>query len=82
MTHCHKHALRLAVKNTTAGLKLLRDAKDSTSEICELIKFSKCQCIVEQLKNDIQLETPELKMLCPTRWAVHVESFREFIEFY
>ncbi|KAJ8024350.1 Zinc finger MYM-type protein 1 [Holothuria leucospilota] len=75
LTHCHGHALSLAVKDTTEGSKLPHDCMDTTMEICKLIKFSpKRQGILEELKNQIQLETPGLKVLCPARWMIRAES--------
>ncbi|KAJ8040279.1 Zinc finger MYM-type protein 1 [Holothuria leucospilota] len=83
LTHCHGHALSLAVKDTTEGSKLLRDCMDTTREICKLIKFSpKRQGILEELKNQIQLETPGLKVLCPTRWTIRAESLRRVLDNY
>ena len=83
LTHCHGHALSLAVKDTTDGSKLLRDCMDTTREICKLIKFSpKRQGILEELKNQIQLETPGLKVLCPTRWTIRAESLRRVLDNY
>lgn len=82
-THCHGHALSLAVKDTTSGCKLLRDAMDTTREICKLIKLSpKRQEKLEQLKAEMQLDTPGLKVLCPTRWTIRAESYKRVLENY
>ncbi|XP_076315014.1 52 kDa repressor of the inhibitor of the protein kinase-like [Tachypleus tridentatus] len=82
-THCHGHALNLAVYVTTKGSKLLADTLDITYEICKLIKFSpKRQGLLEKIKADINLETAGLKVICPTRWTVRSQSFDRIIAKY
>ncbi|XP_076348247.1 52 kDa repressor of the inhibitor of the protein kinase-like [Tachypleus tridentatus] len=82
-THCHEHALNLAVCDATKGSKLLADTLDITYEICKLIKISpKCQGLLEKIKANINLETAGLKVICPTRWTVRGQSFDRIIANY
>ncbi|XP_076347995.1 zinc finger MYM-type protein 1-like [Tachypleus tridentatus] len=82
-THCHGHALNLAVCDVTKGSKLLADTLDITYEICKLIKFSpKRQGLLDKIKADINLERAGLKVICPTRWTVHGQSFDRIIANY
>ena len=50
-THCHGHALSLAVKDTTKKSRLLTDTMSTTEEICTLVKFSpKGEQFLENIK--------------------------------
>ena len=52
-------------------------------EICKLIKFSpKREGILSSIKADIHMDTPGIKMLCPTRWTVQGESFERIKDNY
>ena len=83
LTHCHGHALSLAVHDTTKGSKILSDAMDTSREVCKLIKFSpKRQAFFERIKDDMKIDAPGIKVLCPTRWTVRAESFNRIIENY
>ncbi|XP_076359089.1 zinc finger MYM-type protein 1-like [Tachypleus tridentatus] len=82
-THCHGHALNVAVCDATKGSKLLADTLDITYEICKLIKFSpKRQSLLEKIKANINLETAGLKVICPIRWTVRGQSFDRIIANY
>ncbi|XP_041453690.1 uncharacterized protein LOC121406885 [Lytechinus variegatus] len=82
-THCHGHALNLAVCDATKSSKLLSDALDITYELGKLIKFSpKRQGLLDQIKADINLEAAGLKVICPTRWTVRGQSFDRIIKNY
>ena len=39
-THCYGHALNLAVGDTIKNIPALKDAMDTTYEICKLVKYS------------------------------------------
>ena len=83
LTHCHGHALSLAVHDTTKGSKILSDAMDTSREVCKLIKFSpKRQAFLERIKDDMKIDAPGIKVLCPNRWKVRAESFNRIIENY
>ncbi|XP_076359091.1 zinc finger MYM-type protein 1-like [Tachypleus tridentatus] len=82
-THCHGHALNVAVCDATKGSKLLADTLDITYEICKLIKFSpKRQSLLEKIKANINLETAGLKVICPIRWTFRGQSFDRIIANY
>ena len=67
LTHCHGHTFSLAVHDMIKGCKVLSDTFDTTIEICKLMKFSpKRLGILNSIKADIHMDTPGIKMLCPT----------------
>ena len=83
LTHCHGHAFSLAVHDMIKGCKVLSDTLDTTMEICKLIKFSpKREGILSSIKADIHMDTPGIKMLCPTWWTVQGESFERIKDNY
>ena len=76
-THCYGHTLNLACSDAVKGCKILRDTLDTTREITKLIKFHrKEKQYSRKSKKDIyiDLETPGISLLCPTRWTVHGDS--------
>ena len=78
-THCYGHTLNLACSDAVKGHKILRDTLETTREITKLIKFSpKREAIFQEIKKDIHtdLETPGIRLLCPTRWTVRGDSLR------
>ncbi|XP_048583324.1 zinc finger MYM-type protein 1-like [Nematostella vectensis] len=85
LTHCHGHALSLAVHDMCkrSASKLLSETLDTTREICKLIKFSpKRQGALEKIKGELDLDAPGIKVLCPTRWTVRGDSFLRIIQNY
>ena len=40
LTHCHGHALQLAVGESTKAIKIMRDTPDAAFELNKLIKYS------------------------------------------
>ena len=52
--------------------RLLRNAMDTTSELSKLIKKSpKREGILQMIWDDISLECPGFRVLCPTRWTAN-----------
>ena len=56
---------------------------DTSREVCKLIKFSsKRQAFFERIKDDMKIDAPGIKVLCPTRWTVRAECFNGITENY
>ena len=67
----------------TKASMILSDAMDTSREVCKLIKFSpKRQAFLERIKDDMKIDAPGFKVLCPTRWTVLAESFDRIFESY
>ena len=80
-THCYGHALNLACADTIRQCKLMRDALDTTHEITKLIKKSpRRDAIFKRLKEEMASESPETRVLCPTRWTVKAEALKSILD--
>ena len=56
---------------------------DTIEEMSKLIKKSpRRQVIFQKVKNDIALDSPGIRLLCPTRWTVKAEAFTSISENY
>lgn len=75
--HCHGHALNLATGDAIKKCKVTKDALDVTFEISKLVKFSpKRSAELEKLRNELTLDSPGFRVLCPTRWTVCAASLK------
>eukprot|EP00731_Ephydatia_muelleri_P014282 Em0008g2a len=82
-THCYGHSLNLAVQDAVKANPIIRDALDTIEEMSKLIKKSpRRQVIFQNVKNDIALDSPGIRLLCPTRWTVKAEAFTSISENY
>ena len=82
-THCYGHALNLAASDTIKGVSVLKNAMDTTHELCKLIKFSpKRDAAFHKLKAELQPGTPGVRVLCPTRWTVRADALRSVLDNY
>ena len=82
-THCYGHSLNLAVQEAIKGNKILQDTLDTVEEMAKLIKKSpRRQVIFEKVKNDIGLDVPGIRLLCPTRWTVRASALTSISENY
>ena len=82
-THCYGHSLNLAVQDAVKANPIIRDALDTIEEMSKLIKKSpRRQVIFQKVKNDIALDSPGIRLLCPTRWTVKAEAFTSISENY
>ena len=82
-THCYGHSLNLAVQDAVKANPNIRDALDTIEEMSKLIKKSpRRQVIFQKVKNDIALDSPGIRLLCPTRWTVKAEAFTSISENY
>ena len=51
--------------------RLLKYTMYATSELSKLIKKSpKRERMLQKIRDDLSLECPDFRVLCPTRWAV------------
>ena len=67
-THCLRHALNLAVVDMVKNIQFLTDNMETTYQISNLIKkCSERDAMLQEIQNDILLEYPEFRVLCPTR---------------
>ena len=84
-THCYGHTLNLACSDAVKGCKVLKSALETTREIKKLIKFSpRREAIFQEVKKDVpaEIETPGIRLLCPTRWTVRGNSLDSVCENY
>ena len=61
------HAKLQRASSMIKSCKVLSDTLDTTMEICKINKFSpKREGILNNIKADIHMDTPGIRMLCPT----------------
>ena len=80
--YCYCHSLNIADGDTIKGIPLLKDTLNMAYEITKLIKkspkseaefYRKQAEFLGQMECDFQvydMDSPTLKILCPTRWTV------------
>ena len=82
-THCYGHALNLAAQDAIKHSKIMEDCLDTTYEITKLIRKSpKRETIFRKLAEEIQVGSPGIRTLCPTRWTVRAEALASISENY
>ena len=82
-THCYGHALNLAASDTIKNIQILKNALDTTYEVCKLIKFSpKRDAAFQKLKAEIRPGSPGIQVLCPTHWTVRADALRSVLNNY
>ena len=85
-THCHGHALNLAVSTTMKQSQICNEALEVAFEICRLVKYSpKQNNAFDQIKADCNDESAfsvGIRKFCSTRWTVRGESISNIIENY
>ena len=78
--HCHGHALNLAAGDAIKKCKFTKDALDVAFEVSRLIRFSpKRTAELEKIKNELALDSPGFRVLCPTRWTVRAASLKSLL---
>lgn len=81
LTHCYGHALNLAVGDMIKAEPLLRDTMDITSELSKLIKKSpKRESMLSSIRDQLSLEYPGFRVLCPTRWTVRADCLKSILD--
>ena len=82
-THCYGHALNLAVQDSVKNNAILRDTLDTVEEMTKLIKRSpKREVIFKKFKNELSVDSPGVRLLCPTRWTVRAAALSSIAENY
>ena len=61
--------------------RLLKNAMDTTSELSKLIKKSpKREGMLQKIRDDLSLECPGFKVLCPRRWTVRAITLKSILD--
>ena len=82
-THCCGHALNLATGDTIKRCSVMKNTLDTVHEICKLVKCSpKRDALLQQIKQEVQADTPGIRVLCPTRWTVQADSVKSTLDNY
>ena len=82
-THCYGHALNLATGDTIKRCSVMKNTLDTVHEICKLVKYSpKRDALLQQIKQEVQADTPGIRVLCPTRWTVRADSVKSILDNY
>ena len=82
-THCYGHALNLAASNTIKRCWTMKKALKTTHEITTLVKYSpRRESLFQIIKGELALDSPDVRVLCPTRWTVRAKSMISIIRNY
>ncbi|KAL5515852.1 hypothetical protein EMCRGX_G001086 [Ephydatia muelleri] len=74
---------QFGIQDAVKANPIIHDALDTIEEMSKLIKKSpRRQVIFQKVKNDIALDSPGIRLLCPTRWTVKAEAFTSISENY
>lgn len=80
-THCYGHALNLAIKDACNKIECLKEAFDSTKEICKLVKKSpQRDTKLAEIRSATKNQEKSVHAFCPTRWTIRAETLRSMIE--
>ena len=82
--HCLAHSLNLSLKDVTNACEVIRDVMNFIFELTQLFKMSpKRLTLFNTLRKDVSINTgevtPNLRMLCPTRWTVRHTSIASIL---
>ena len=85
--HCLAHSLNLCLKDVTNTCEIIRDVMNFIYELAQLIKMSpKRLTLFDSLRKEVSINTgeftPQLRMLCPTRWTVRHGSIASILRNY
>ena len=81
LTHCYGHTLNLAVNDMIKEDRLLKNTMDTTSELSKFIKKSpKREGMLQKIRDDLSLECPGFRVLCPTRWTVRANTLKSILD--
>ena len=82
-THCHGHALNLAVKDACFKEDMLKMTFEMTREICKLVKESpQRNNRIEEIRKTTKNQAKNLHSFCPTRWTVRGQTLDSIINNY
>ena len=80
LTHCYGHYLNLACSDTMKPCKIIRNSLDCVLEITKLVKKSPHrEAILQELKQKLSLQSPGIRVLCPTRWTACADTLQSII---
>lgn len=78
--HCLAHSLNVCLQDAVRVCTLVRDYLHLVMELVQLTKWSsKPSSLFEQLKTKMTPATHDLRLLCPTRWAVRTGAIHAAI---
>jgi hypothetical protein len=78
--HCFCHSPSLAVQDSLRNILLISQTLDIIQELSNVVKYSsKCNALLETIKQDLDCNIATLKPLCPTRWTVKAKSFESVL---
>ena len=79
-THCHGHALNLAIKDACTKITCLSEAFETTREICKLVKKSpQRDTMLKEFCYETSNPNKTVHDFCPTRWTVRGETLGSVI---
>ena len=82
-THCYGHSLNLACSDTVRQCKFMRNALDTVYEVIKLVKKSpRRDATLQRLKQELTIQSPGIRVICPTRWTVHAQSLHSILDNY
>ena len=81
LTHCYGYALNLPVNDIIEEDRLLKNTIDTKSKLSKLIKKSpKREGILQKIRDNLSLECPGFRALCPTRWTVSANTLKSILD--
>lgn len=81
--HCSTHSLNLAVQDSLRNLSVFRDVMNLAKGLINMIRASpKRLNIFQNINDDGNTDSSNLRPLCPTRWTMRSSSIREVIKNY
>ncbi|XP_028412593.1 zinc finger MYM-type protein 1-like [Dendronephthya gigantea] len=81
--HCLAHSLNLCLQDCASSCDCVNNALSLASELARLIRASpKRLGLFKKIKAEMNLQTPGIKPLCPTRWTVRTGALDAIIRNY
>ena len=85
--NCHGHLINLACADSIKQSKVISDALDTALEITKLVKKSpnrdtKLEKIRRASVDETERPSPNIRMLCPTRWTVKADALDSILKNY
>ena len=85
--HCHGHLINLACADSIKQSKVRSDALYTALEITKLVKKppnrdTKLEKICHASVDETERPSPNIRMLCPTRWTVKADAMDSILQNY
>ena len=75
MTHCHGHALNVAVKDACFIVDMLKMTFEMTREICKLVEESpQRNNMLDEIRKTTKNQAKSVHSFCPIKWTVRGET--------